>query len=323
METIEQQLIPLVVVVISSIVLYKLITKIKEKRFAINPSIDYSWIGHAPIEDLKNSPICYEGEVKKITRYYTNINKNPIQKEGIRFIANYNKNQKISESFIYDRKGNVEEHLIYQYDTNNNLIREIKVSNDGTSSPSITYHYNEKDQLVETCFYCDGKISSKSTSLYDERGNLIENREKYMVDDSITIDRFAYNEKNKLIEYTSSAEIAETKEVYLLNENDDLVEAQTVDIQTGEVQHKSVQTYNAQGKISETIEYEGDILKDKDIYIYNYENKLTEIRSFDNKNSLVEKVIYLYDSRGSQNGLKEYKKDKLTFCYMDEIEYYS
>lgn len=58
----------------------------------------------------------YEGKVKKITRYYTDIDGENVIKAGICYVINYNKNRKTENLLEFDRKGKEIKHLIYEYD---------------------------------------------------------------------------------------------------------------------------------------------------------------------------------------------------------------
>ncbi len=64
----------------------------------------------------------YEGKVKKITRYYTDIDGENVIKAGICYVINYNKNRKTDDLLEFDRKGKEIKHLIYEYDKKGNLI---------------------------------------------------------------------------------------------------------------------------------------------------------------------------------------------------------
>ncbi|MBE6326193.1 MAG: hypothetical protein E7077_03860 [Bacteroidales bacterium] len=64
----------------------------------------------------------YERKVKKITRYYTDIDGENVIKAGICYVINYNKNRKTEDLLEFDRKGKEIKHLIYEYDKKGNLI---------------------------------------------------------------------------------------------------------------------------------------------------------------------------------------------------------
>ena len=75
------------------------------------------WI-YSKISEQHEEPTVhnYEGKVKKITRYYTDIDGENVIKAGICYVINYNKNRKTDDLLEFDRKGKEISHLIYEYD---------------------------------------------------------------------------------------------------------------------------------------------------------------------------------------------------------------
>lgn len=269
----------------------------------------------------------YEGMVKKITRYYTDIDGENVVKAGICYVINYNKNRKTDDLLEFDRKGKEISHLIYEYDKNGNLIFVKNLKKNGKLIVTEQHFYNEKEEHIETKYWDDGGISYVSCFKYDENGNCIEiNSEDYRLNGVISILRIVsvYDENNREIERIKYEGLTgETeKEVYFYNENGDLKEIQNIDIETGEIISRDLYCYDTDGKLSEILTYEGSDVMGKWTYSYNQQGKETECRIYDGLGNMTHKHVSLYDERGSFCGTKKYKDGILIFSYLDEIEYY-
>jgi len=269
----------------------------------------------------------YEGKVKKITRYYTDIKEETVTKAGICYVINYNKNRKTEDLLEFDRKGKEIKHLIYEYDKNGNLIFVKNLNKKGEKGVVDCYIYNDKGQHVETKYFDDGQIDYDTCYKYDENGNCIEvNTDDYRLDGIVVESRYVsvYDENNREIERIKYEGLTgETeKEVYFYNKNGDLKEIQNIDIETGEIISRDLYCYDTDGKLSEILTYEGSDVMGKWTYSYNQQGKETECRIYDGFGNLTHKHVSLYDKRGSFCGTKKYKNGILIFSYLDEIEYY-
>lgn len=269
----------------------------------------------------------YERKVKKITRYYTDIDGENVIKAGICYVINYNKNRKTDDLLEFDRKGKEINHLIYEYDKNGNLLFVRNLKKNGKMIVSEQHFYNEKGEHIETKFWDDGRISFDSFFKYDENGNCIEFRnEDYGLDGIVVESRFVsvYDENNKeteRIKYEGLAEETE-KEVYFYYDDGKMKETQIVDIETGKINSRDLYLYALDGKLSEIVTYEESEITEKWVYSYNQHGKETECRIYDGLGNLTHKHVSLYDERGSFCGTKKYKNGILIFSYFDEIEYY-
>lgn len=76
---------------------------------------DDKYLMSSPPLNLNNVEF-YTGKVKKITRYYMDIDGENVIKAGICYVINYNKNRKTENLLEFDRKGKEIKHLIYEYD---------------------------------------------------------------------------------------------------------------------------------------------------------------------------------------------------------------
>lgn len=269
----------------------------------------------------------YEGKVKKITRYYTDIKEETVTKAGICYVINYNKNRKTEDLLEFDRKGKEIKHLIYEYDKNGNLIFVKDLNKKGEKGVVDCYIYNDKGQHIETKYFDDGLIHYDTWYKYDENGNCIEvNANDYRLDGVVVKTRNVslFDENNREIErikYEGLAEETE-KEVYFYYDDGKMKETQIVDIETGKINSRDLYLYALDGKLSEIVTYEGSDVMGKWTYSYNQQGKETECRIYDWLGNLTHKHVSIYDERGSFCGTKKYKNGILIFSYLDEIEYY-
>ena len=276
--------------------------------------------------DLNNADK-YEGRVKKITRYYTDIDGENVIKAGICYVINYNKNRKTDDLLEFDRKGKEISHLIYEYDKNGNLLFVKDLKKNGKLIVSEQHFYNEKGEHIETKYWDDGGISYDSCFKYDENGNCIEiNNEDFRLNGVIGKSRIVsvYDENNRereSIYYEGLTEETE-KEVYFYYDDGKMKEIQTISMKTGEIKSRDIHHYALDGKLSEIVTYEGSDVMGKWTYSYNQQGKETECRIYDGLGNLTHKHVSIYDERGSFCGTKKYKNGILVFSYLDEIEYY-
>lgn len=160
---------------------------------------DDKYLMSSPPLNLNNVEF-YTGKVKKITRYYTDIDGENVIKAGICYVINYNKNRKTDDLLEFDRKGKEISHLIYEYDKNGNLIFVKDLNKKGEKGVVDCYIYNDKGQNVETKYFDDGQIDYDTCYKYDENGNCIEvNTDDYRLDGIVVKIRnvSVYDENNK------------------------------------------------------------------------------------------------------------------------------
>lgn len=287
---------------------------------------DDKYLMSSPPLNLNNVEF-YTGKVKKITRYYMDIDGENVTKAGICSVVTYNENQKAKDLFRFNHKGKKIKQLIYEYDEKENLIFEKELKKNGKLIVNEQHFYNEKGELIETKYWDDGGISFDSYFKYDENGNCIEfKNEDYGLDGIVVESRYVsvYDENNKeteRIKYEGLAEETE-KEVYFYYDDGKMKEMQIVDIETGKINSRDLYLYALDGKLSEIVTYEGSDVMGKWTYSYNQQGKETECRIYDGLGNLTYKHVSLYDERGSFCGTKKYKNGILIFSYLDEIEYY-
>ena len=302
------------------------LSQIEDKYVEECVNNDDKYLMSSPPLNLNNVEF-YTGKVKKITRYYMDIDGENVTKAGICSVVTYNENQKAKDLFRFNRKGKKIKQFIYEYDEKENLIFEKELKKNGKLIVNEQHFYNEKGELIETKYWDDGGISFDSFFKYDENGNCIEvNTDDYRLDGIVVKTRnvSVFDENNREIERVKyEGLIGETeKEVYFYNKNGDLKEIQNIDIVTGEIISRDLYCYDTDGKLSEILTYEGSDVMGKWTYSYNQQGKETECRIYDGLGNLTHKHVSLYDKRGSFCGTKKYKNGILIFSYLDEIEYY-
>ena len=302
------------------------LSQIEDKYVEECVNNDDKYLMSSPPLNLNNVEF-YTGKVKKITRYYMDIDGENVTKAGICSVVTYNENQKAKDLFRFNRKGKKIKQFIYEYDEKENLIFEKELKKNGKLIVNEQHFYNEKGELIETKYWDDGGISFDSFFKYDENGNCIEvNTDDYRLDGIVVKTRnvSVFDENNREIERVKYEGLTgETeKEVYFYNKNGDLKEIQNIDIVTGEIISRDLYCYDTDGKLSEILTYEGSDVMGKWTYSYNQQGKETECRIYDGLGNLTHKHVSLYDKRGSFCGTKKYKNGILIFSYLDEIEYY-
>ena len=221
---------------------------------------DDKYLMSSPPLNLNNVEF-YTGKVKKITRYYMDIDGENVTKAGICSVVTYNENQKAKDLFRFNHKGKKIKQFIYEYDEKENLIFEKELKKNGKMIVNEQHFYNEKGELIETKYFDDGLIHYDTWYKYDENGNCIEvNTDDYRLDGIVVKTRnvSVFDENNREIERIKYEGLTgETeKEVYFYNKNGDLKEIQNIDIETGEIISRDLYCYDTDGKLSEILTYE-------------------------------------------------------------------
>lgn len=320
---------------LAAVILYKvavfITTKVKGNRNLILDSQDIKtnvydfFMKHLPnlVEEKEN----YEGKVKSIRRYYTTLKGDTAKKGNLSFVANYNENQKIVDALQYDAKGQLDNHTIYDYDSNCNLLLVKEIMNDGKELITERNTYNDKNQNVESISYDeDGSICSILRSQYDERGNCIAWEIEDPMNGVSQITRYTCTydkndrEVERLIEDSLSGE--KSKELCTYDSKGNVKEMKVINVVSGEEESRDVYYYNTNNKVSEIVSYKGAEITEKEDYSYDHNNREVERRVYDKLGNLKSKTVNSYDEKGSLCGFQKYENGVLVFCYLDEIEYY-
>jgi antitoxin component YwqK of YwqJK toxin-antitoxin module len=79
----------------------------------------------------------------------------------------YDTKGNVIEEFSY-KDGKIDTHVKYQYDSNNNKIKEIEIGTDGKVKKTSEYKYQGKLKTEKTVYDEKGKLKSKKTYKYDK-----------------------------------------------------------------------------------------------------------------------------------------------------------
>lgn len=163
-------------------------------------------------------------EIEKVS-FILDENGNPVKGEKLSTIS-YNPNGFMTETDIYNSKGQVE--YVYKYDYKNNLrVKTTRYTQDGKADKYYAYDYNKfKNKTKSTRYNLSQDMDKYYTYEYDDSGNLIKEnwydksgREEYSVeygynDNGQKTTAKSYNEENNLIykfqfKYDNSGNILE------------------------------------------------------------------------------------------------------------------
>jgi hypothetical protein len=158
-----------------------------------------------------------------ITTYYKydelgNITENTelqtINKDTLRITKNKFTGRNIEKMEFYEftqKKKSLTQKTIYEYDSSNNLIKEIRYVGSQMNSIKDTspityfyfYSYDKSNNLVEKVAKDEkGNVSSIYTYKYDSKNNKIEDRCQINHNSASGYETYIYDEKNNLIEFS-------------------------------------------------------------------------------------------------------------------------
>jgi hypothetical protein len=106
-----------------------------------------------------------ENKIRSITEYKQDMTKSsPKLKENYTL---YDMKGNILEEIEYDAAGKVKTHMKYQFDDDNNKIKEIELGPDGKTLKIIEYKYNGGLRIEKNIYDGAGKLKSKRTYQYE------------------------------------------------------------------------------------------------------------------------------------------------------------
>ena len=171
----------------------------------------------------------------------------------------------------------------YSYDANGNEIKCLQYSGSGKSVDFKTYtKYYAKNKPASIISYdAYGGICYKKLFYYDKYGRLIKEKEEKEVE--ITISRYKYDSKGRVIEYDdcNPDNTIISKTLYTYDAKGNKIEEKRCGVD-GTLYEKSTYKYNANNKIIEKIEYDRDDQPErKSVYKYDSIGNIIEIEIYD------------------------------------------
>ncbi len=213
----------------------------------------------------------------------------------------------ITQNYHYDDKGNkivyfqsdynyLDYKITYKYDTRGNRIERVLYDKNDSISEIFTYHYDEKNNLIKLIKYLNMGFDryNSTTCLFDDNKNLYEE----IIDDNGIFCKytFIYNETGNIIEEKTynKSNIIQRKSIYeYLNE---------VKV------YQKILFYNENALIDHTFEFKYD-KKGNYIEAIWYEENVMQLRytySYDSLGNQIEKTIYADINEVKNTPIKKY-----------------
>lgn len=189
-------------------------------------------------------------KVKKITRYRRFVDDN--------------------DNLLNEYKSSYQE-----FDSNNNIIKEVDYNQSGEIETASGFKYDEKNRLIEEIHYFDE----------EEVGEVI---------------RYKYNEEGKRteIETTYADGSVSLKKI---NRSEKTISVKAFD-EDGEMDGQDIVNYDADGNVIEEISLdEEQVIIDRTVYTYNEKKQLESKTNFGEKEEFLQKLVFEYDKNGNVN----------------------
>jgi len=186
-----------------------------------------------------------------------------------------------------------------KYDTQGNVLAEIKYSQDDEIMEKVVNRYDENGHLIEEIYYMDeNEIAERRSFDRDENSKIFKEYKHYLDESKDTIE-YKYDTQGLLIEkvtYDVDGDI-ERKDTYLYS-NAKPIEHKSYD-EEGNLVFEKLLTYDDSGQVVESVEWDEE--RDERIkLVENYDdmgNKKETLR-YNDQDQLVEKMTYVADEQG-------------------------
>lgn len=222
-------------------------------------------------------------KVKKLCIYRINnpegLNDEQIaEKEMLYQKLEYDDNENVINEKTYLPDGEIEHEYQYSYDDSNRVIEEILVEGSGEILERMTKEYNEQGRICREINHYEDDIADVTTIDYTAEGKELS---RTTVDtDGELLRQKVYNfEAGKLIS------IVETDE-------------------EGAVINKRTITYNQAGLPEEENVRESDV-NFRLVSLYDEKGNRIQVKKYNQKNELLERLSYIYDEKGRIVQMKE------------------
>lgn len=214
----------------------------------------------------------------------------------------YNNQRNIIDKKEYDSDGNLKLQTTYDYDEKGNKIEENTFGRFETKK--TTYKYDDKGREVESLITfsfqgIDGSVELRITKEYDQKGNVIEEKN--------------YNNRNQL----------SNRNIFTYDERGNRIKEIFIDLNTNESEEKNIYTYDKNNKKIEIQKYISKNLSEKTTIKYDEKGNILEEHIIDfNRNTLF-KIVYKNNKIGNPIE-KIYYNNEIPYLIEEiEIEYYN
>ncbi|MDR1170787.1 MAG: hypothetical protein LBK97_08150 [Prevotellaceae bacterium] len=235
-----------------------------------------------------------KGRVKSVKEFRYKAVEKPGEMTGEEILFAFDK---------YDKKGNVTERnscntdgrgskYTYEYDGKENMIEILHDDNDGRILSKCTYEYDEKGYLMKENIHESSDGIYVNTYKYDEKGKKIAVN-RYNPDGRLYWTfAWKYDEKGNTIEESGSCPDGEYTYKYKYDENGNRTES-SVYTSDGSSNEKSTYEYDEKGNIIEKINYNDAYIDGKLGWKYTYK--------YDRQGNWIEKTTK-YKDESSKSG---------------------
>lgn len=215
-----------------------------------------------------------------------------------------------------DLKGTVQSSTMVQYEVKEEWGSIVKTYPSKSLIKDYQKNFDKEGNLIENKFYDGDDVLrvTKITYLYDEKGNQLEELQRYEDGTFFRCETYQYDDRGRMIEkniyWTDSSMLARC--TYTYDEGNYLIESNLVYAQG--VPSKYEYIYNAQGMLIQENYYRGENqIQMKRIYTYDEKGNLIEYSEYDELDIFVEKYTYSYDTLGNLIESNYYNYDLILF----------
>jgi len=244
--------------------------------------------------------------------------------EGLigRVAYRYDKKGQKTEESSYDAKGVLLWRYVYRYDNKGHIIEKDNFDTQGILLSRESYKYDQEGNLLEKLITMNHQTAYKCTWKYNEKGKEITKEEYFtelitpekinkIIENELLAKgalwkkfRYSYDNKGNRSEvfvYNASSEKSKLNEGAVQNPSKEALENTPKRLSYEELPNP---------KLLSTNEY--DNLRNlwvKDIYVYDKEGKIIEVRSIDNEDKTLFRYTYKYDDKGNEIDRVSYGKN--------------
>ena len=186
-----------------------------------------------------------------------------------------------------------------EYDNQGNPILAINYLPDGDIESKTMSEFNDKGQLIHQRDYIsEDEIGEDSKFIRNEKGELIR-IDKSFADGSESVITHKRSEDKRNLEITTLDEDGELeeKEIYLFDKNDKMLEKEVYDY-NNKLQEKYVNEYDEKGNLIKQTEYGkgGEFILESEL-TYDDEGNVIRQISYNRKRQITHKLLFTYDEK--------------------------
>jgi len=214
----------------------------------------------------------------------------------------YNDQGNIIDKKEYDSEGNLKLQTTYNYDEKGNKLEENTFG--GFETKKTTYKYDDKGREVESLITLsfqgfDGSVELRITKEYDQKGNVVEEKN--------------YNNRNEL----------SNRSIFTYDERGNKVKEIFINLDTNKSEEKNIYIYDKNNKKIEIQKYISDNLSEKSTIKYDERGNILEKDIIDFITNTSFKIVYKNDKTGNPIEKVYYNNGILYMINEIEIEYYN